>query len=658
MTTLLGAARADARDEHEEGYADVLGAYQEIAEAAASSSLDAVLALVARRACTLLDVSRSSVFLREPESDFFRARAKHPAIGTPDITHMVCGGAADGFTREILATQQPVFIHNARRDTRPVRSAMLRFAVRDMLGVPILSHGEVVGLLFLDIAGQEHPYTPEELEHVTNFASLVAIVISQVEQSAGIGAAVETLKSNVVMLRRVAAVGEHFARLSESCPGAVEIAELTSKLTEKPCSIYTADHELLAHISPTGSEGNAARMLDTCMAHDPEIAAAIAALELGGSGIIGPDRRCDLLHRHLVSPVAVDGTVWGHIAIMEWGHRLTRLDKAVAEHAARTLGQELRVERRAAATARVRDQRGIAHELLTGGLEVGARGRHASLHGVRGDAPRVVCLVRSRASTAVPAEFAATFARHYGPAKTLVAECEDACVALMVEVGATVACDNRVAAVRAAVEATIWEVDTTLVGAISAVADTVEDLQRAYAETQRVMGCLVGLCPTTTSTLTTHDLGVGRLLLGASDSATMNRFVDDTMGPLLDEPKYADLLTTLHIFLDAGRSPRCAANRLAVHENTVRYRLARITELTGVDVASDADAQLIGQVAVLILRLQGRLPGFDVLGRSLDAAEPSPPADPPTPAGLLQNARARYNDQRLAFSTRVSPGVM
>ena len=73
------------------------------------------------------------------------------------------------------------------------------------------------------------------------------------------------------------------------------------------------------------------------------------------------------------------------------------------------------------------------------------------------------------------------------------------------------------------------------------------------------------------------------------------------------------LLETLHVFFDSGRSIRASGVQLAVHENTVRYRLARVRTLTGLDVAADASDQLSVQMALLVLRLQGHpvLPGFE-----------------------------------------------
>jgi len=45
-----------------------------------------------------------------------------------------------------------------------------------------------------------------------------------------------------------------------------------------------------------------------------------------------------------------------------------------------------------------------------------------------------------------------------------------------------------------------------------------------------------------------------------------------------------------------------------VHENTIRYRLARIEHVTGLGVSACSDDQLSAQLALLVLRLQGVLP--------------------------------------------------
>jgi hypothetical protein len=104
------------------------------------------------------------------------------------------------------------------------------------------------------------------------------------------------------------------------------------------------------------------------------------------------------------------------------------------------------------------------------------------------------------------------------------------------------------------------------------------------------------------------ELGPGRVFLATADPDQVRRFATDTLGALLDDTAgQGDLLTTLRSFLDNGRSVRRAATALDVHENTIRYRLARVEELTGLAVVSDSQDQLSAQLAMLVVRLQGGL---------------------------------------------------
>jgi DNA-binding PucR family transcriptional regulator len=102
------------------------------------------------------------------------------------------------------------------------------------------------------------------------------------------------------------------------------------------------------------------------------------------------------------------------------------------------------------------------------------------------------------------------------------------------------------------------------------------------------------------------DLGPARLFVANGDLVAVRRYVQEILGPLLGEGStLSDLVLTLQIFFDTGRSVRESATRLGVHENTVRLRLSKISDLIGLDVATDAHAQLSVQTALLVLRLEG-----------------------------------------------------
>ncbi|CAB4933510.1 unannotated protein [freshwater metagenome] len=87
-----------------------------------------------------------------------------------------------------------------------------------------------------------------------------------------------------------------------------------------------------------------------------------------------------------------------------------------------------------------------------------------------------------------------------------------------------------------------------------------------------------------------EETGAYRLLLPAmaEDPAELQRFYAETVEPLVayDEQYETDLVTTVATFLDADGNVAGTAQRLFTHRHTVRYRLERVRELSGLDVGS------------------------------------------------------------------------
>ena len=83
-----------------------------------------------------------------------------------------------------------------------------------------------------------------------------------------------------------------------------------------------------------------------------------------------------------------------------------------------------------------------------------------------------------------------------------------------------------------------------------------------------------------------EDLGISRFLASDADETRLRSFVDDWLGTLAayDDIHDADLVRTLGEWLRDQRSLRATAERLHIHPSTLKYRLGRISELTGRDL--------------------------------------------------------------------------
>jgi hypothetical protein len=94
------------------------------------------------------------------------------------------------------------------------------------------------------------------------------------------------------------------------------------------------------------------------------------------------------------------------------------------------------------------------------------------------------------------------------------------------------------------------------------------------------------------------ELGVFQVLAEAEQPATVTRFIHRWLGPLLDYDAEhdAELVLTLASYLDRGGNYDATASALTVHRSTLRYRLQRIREITGLDLG-DADVKFNLQLA-------------------------------------------------------------
>lgn len=98
--------------------------------------------------------------------------------------------------------------------------------------------------------------------------------------------------------------------------------------------------------------------------------------------------------------------------------------------------------------------------------------------------------------------------------------------------------------------------------------------------------------------------GVVGMLLSLRHEAGMQRFLELNFGRLLHEDaKQRDLLLqTLRVFFDMNCSHEAAAQRLGVHRKTIGHRLARLSELTGLDFSTHDD-RLVADLSLYVYRL-------------------------------------------------------
>lgn len=129
---------------------------------------------------------------------------------------------------------------------------------------------------------------------------------------------------------------------------------------------------------------------------------------------------------------------------------------------------------------------------------------------------------------------------------------------------------------------------TPLSGAVTAVAGpvNVSSIPSAFAEATRVLR--VALRYGRTGVVDSASLSVRMAVEQQPEVGHLlhRRYV---LSPAAEGPTGADLLDTVRTWMHLHRSIPQTARALSMHENTVRYRLARFADLTGTDL-TDTDA--------------------------------------------------------------------
>jgi len=326
-----------------------------------------------------------------------------------------------------------------------------------------------------------------------------------------------------------------------------------------------------------------------------------------------------IARRHLLVPVRRDDCLFAWLVVAEVATRFTREDAAIAARVAFHLAGEYAVQRRVARAA-WNARSALARQLVGGSSHDDDLVQAADYLGVRADADRVLVYIADpEAAELGEEELSASVGQELG-VEVLATRGREG-VILLVEAPEGAVAAVFVDDVKQVMKRRLAELGRPdAVVAVSGVSGAA-GLHRSYRETREVVRCVERFARSTDRVVAVDDLGPARLFVANSDVGAVRRYVSDVLGGLLDgRPGTADLLRTLYTFFDTGRSVRESARRLGIHENTVRLRLAKVHDLTGLEVASDANHQLVAQTALLVIRLEGHpaVPPFGELTRDAE----------------------------------------
>jgi sugar diacid utilization regulator len=370
------------------------------------------------------------------------------------------------------------------------------------------------------------------------------------------------------------------------------------------------DERIVASYAPPGAESPSI----------PRLARLLTAIGSVGeppvSAVPVPDDPRHLApRRHILAPVRHAGSLFGYLVVAIGRDDVTDLDPVwLADRAVAHLRGEFLAQRRLARVA-WNARANLGRQMIRGTTYDADLRACAEYLGVDIDADRVVVFILERGrpsgSTVDAGRLAEMMEAELGVEILPIRGSEGGLLAVKVEAGTTHG--PLLQRIKGAVVRGLEKMgDEQAVAGLSSVTRA-GLLRRAYREAREVARCIDRYGSPETRAVGCDELGPARLFVANSDEHSVRLYVHDVLGPLLDGSEAMRvLLQTLQTFFESGRSIRESATILAVHENTVRHRLSKVHELTGLDVASTSNDQLSIQTALLVLKLQGHraLVGF------------------------------------------------
>ena len=532
---------------------------------AESLDLDTVLTSIVEDATTLLGADSGDILLLDREANVLRVVAV--ANFEPDMLGFELPFGEGVSTQAMLARRTiqvdtyGAYEHRAR--------ALDRYDFGAVLCAPLIFRGDAIGTINVHARADQRSFPADAADILGAFAAHAAIAIDHArryETEVRLG---RDLAASNRDLARSLAVQQQLAEAVLAGTGPAGIAAVLAEHLGRQVVIEDHLRRPIAGAEPGGGEGWR-DLLDEAEASSPRFTAAIRV----GVEVVG-------------------------FLVLSLGDDLQPTDRALVDVATTGVALEF-AKARAAAEVEERLRGEAATDLLTGSYAdedtIAARaarlgydlaeprdvlvidGAADDLDGPVGVGPgdgyAVLPLIRERLASRAPRSLAVEM---------------DGVVVVMAGVRGRPSRDTAALAedLRATLESVVGPGAVTIVPGERCVRpDDYAPAYRTARETLDLMrklgrrGLVVGA----------SELGSFALLLKVSSRDDLEAFATQTLAPLVDHDgaKGGDLLTTLRIYLEEGRSQRRVAARRFIHVNTVVYRIHRIKELLKVDLDDPA----------------------------------------------------------------------
>lgn len=573
-------------------YGPVLQAFEEVALLAANAAapLDDVLRLVGKSMCELIGVSRYSVYLRRKDG-LFQGQAGHSNHHEIDarVKKLISGSDGDMFTGEIIKSAQPVIVRDATRDPRTLRATMLRWGVRDMLGVPLVIKGDVIGIIYLDNEAEPHDYDAEDVAVAQAFAGLSALVVHQAWTYRRLQQRAELIEGQRRLLDASSVVHEQVMQAMLNGAEVDEIMTIIVSLLGKAAVFYGPDMSPVTWAAPPELKMLDSPALTRELAELPWVQASLGQLVGEQASVMlraTPETRC----RRLLTAMKIDGDCVGYLELSEFGGKFLPQDRKALEQASMVMALKLTSAHRTAEIER-QERESFFADLVYRRREPAVLNKRAEHFGFELDQGHVILRLQY---TRDMEKSSSSDCDHAGSVDLVRAALrgQASCVASISLPGASlillalapVLPEENPGDLLTAMEPGFDDLASRFGVRFAVLSDVCRSIEELPGEAESVQQTAMVLLDADAPArcVRSRELDFVRLVTQPGGFAGAVKQVTGWLSPLVrhDEATGGELVETLRQFVLNDAQIRGAAAALSVHENTVRYRLNKVKEVS------------------------------------------------------------------------------
>ena len=567
--------RLELHQERERGLLAVIESAQDL-----SSRLDlqGLLKTIVARARNLLGSDVAWLTIYDAQAEEFRVLVVDGALSRK--TSFMVARRDRGVVSIVMSTRLPFTTPDYLHDRRIVHDPALDDTFREegiaaLVGVPLMTGGEVVGLLF--VADRYHrTHTAQSTSILSTLATYAAVALKNAHDferaNAALMRADQARDELERHLRNIQAAIDAHEQITSLLARGASLATLCQSVAQRlGGSVLVLDEAglVVSRGTAAGYDGVLAQAHAPHGGHASELSRALRNSRATGRSEVA--YRVDGETCRLLPVIGGDG-ILGSALLFHRGE-LEEIAVRTFERSSSVIGIVLLSQQRIEAS-RNRNAATLLRSLVSPRQDDPAvLADRAEQHGLDLTRPLSLLMVQVEHPGA---DYAA---RHFANLKSLThALVDDIDGVLVVMCSATAAVDVRQTIAQ-------WmrqDLHAVYRGALSRPVARAADIPAAYATLRRALAVL-GRIGVQGQIVGQDELAIYATLFESHDQASLASFLEVTIGPLLahDRQRGSELAATLLAYFDCNQNAKTTAQRLGIHVNTVRQRLATIEDLIG-----------------------------------------------------------------------------